>query len=236
MRLLLAVIATILVGTCWAAGNPPATQSASLRGEVLEVRDVDPYTYLRLKTTEGEIWAAVNKAPVKKGAVVTIENPAVMTNFESKTLKKTFDKIVFGNLAGADTGAVAAPKGGDLSQIHQGVAKAPDVGDIKVPKATGADARTVAEIVAKKAELKDKPVVVRGKVVKFTPDVMGKNWIHLRDGSGSAADSTNDILVTSKDQTQVGDVVLARGIVRTNVDLGSGYSYKVLVEEATLRK
>ena len=117
-----------------------------------------------------------------------------------------------------------------------GAAKAADVGNVKVPKATGPDARTVAEIVAKGADLKDKPVVVRGKVVKYTPDVMGKNWIHLRDGSGSAADSTNDVLVTTKDETKIGDVVLARGTVRTDVNLGSGYSYKVLVEEATLQK
>jgi hypothetical protein len=110
------------------------------------------------------------------------------------------------------------------------------VGDVKVPKATGPDARTVAEIVTKKAELKDKTIVVRGKVVKFTPEVMGKNWVHLRDGTGSAADNTNDVLVTTKDQAKIGDVVVAKGIVHTDRDLGSGYSYKVLVEEATLQK
>jgi hypothetical protein len=88
----------------------------------------------------------------------------------------------------------------------------------------------------KRTELKNKPVVVRGKVVKYTPDVMGKNWIHLRDGTGSAADSTNDVLVTSKASTKIGDVVVARGTVRTDVDFGSGYSYKVLVDEATLQK
>ena len=88
----------------------------------------------------------------------------------------------------------------------------------------------------KKAELKDKTVVVRGKVVKLTSNVMGKNWVHLRDGSGSAADNTNDILVTTKDQTQVGDVVVAKGIVRTDVNLGSGYAYKVLIDEAALQK
>jgi hypothetical protein len=236
MKLLLAVLASILVGTSWAAGNPPASPGASLTGEVLEVKDVDAYTYLRLRTKDGETWAAVNKSAVKKGAAVTIENPTVMNNFESKTLKKTFDRIVFGTLAGAGAGAGASPRGGDLTQIHKGVAPAADIGDVKVEKATGPEARTVAEIVGKKAELKDKPVLVRGKVVKFTPEVMGKNWIHLRDGTGSAADSTNDILVTTKDQTKVGDVVLAKGVVRTDVDLGSGYSYKVLIEEATLRK
>ena len=88
----------------------------------------------------------------------------------------------------------------------------------------------------KKAELKDKTVTVRGKVVKLTSNVMGKNWVHLRDGSGSAADNTNDILVTTKDETQVGAVVVAKGIVRTDVNLGSGYAYKVLIDEAALQK
>ena len=129
----------------------------------------------------------------------------------------------------------AAPRV-DLGQMHAGVAKAADVGDVKVPKASGPDARTVAEIVEKRTALNNKPVLVRGKVVKYTAGVMGKNWVHLRDGSGSPADNTNDVLVTTLDETKIGDVVVARGIVRTDVDLGSGYFYAVLVDEAKLQK
>jgi hypothetical protein len=77
---------------------------------------------------------------------------------------------------------------------------------------------------------------VRAKVVKFTPAILGKNWIHVRDGTGTQADGTNDVLVTSQAEAKVGDVVLIKGIVRTDVDLGSGYAYKVLVEDATLTK
>ena len=234
MKLFVAVILALLASIGWAAETPPSPQPGSLKGEVLEVQDVDAYTYLRLKTKDGETWAAVNKAPISKGAEVTIENATVMTNFESKTLKKTFDRIVFGTLAGP--GAGATPPKVDMAQMHAGVAKAVDAGNVKVPKATGPDARTVAEIVEKKAALNNKPVIVRGKVVKYTPDVMGKNWVHLRDGSGSSADNTNDVLVTTKDQTKIGDVVIARGTVRIDVDLGSGYFYKVLVDEATLQK
>ena len=84
-----------------------------------------------------------------------------------------------------------------MAAAHAGVAKTADVGDIHVAKASGANARTVAEIVTKGAELKDKPVLVRGKVVKYNPEIMGKNWIHLRDGSGSASDNSNDVLVTT---------------------------------------
>ena len=74
-----------------------------------------------------------------------------------------------------------------------------------------------------------------GKVVKYNAGIMGKNWIHLRDGSGDASKDTNDILVTTQAQAKVGDVVTASGIVRTNKDFGAGYTYKVLIEDAALK-
>ena len=237
MRMFLAVLLLLFAGVALAAPSAPAPAPV-LKGEVLEVKDVDAYTYLRLKTRDGEIWAAVNKAPVKKGAEVTIENVAMMTNFVSKTLNKTFDRIAFGTLAGAGTAtaAGAAPAKGDMAAMHAAVPQPADAVDVKVPKAAGPDARTVAEIIGTKATLKGKTVLVRGKVVKFTADVMGKNWIHLRDGTGSAADKTNDVLVTTADEAKVGDVVTLKGVVRTDRDLGAGYFYKVLVEEAKLQK
>jgi hypothetical protein len=205
-----------------------------VNGKVLEVKDVETYTYLRLMTKDGETWAAVAKAPVQVGAEVTIENVTIMQNFESKTLKRNFDRIVFGSLVSSGTSAAAA--GGDLAVLHAGVTNTLDVGDVKVAKATGPNARTVAEIATRRTELKDKAVVVRGKVVKFTPAVLGMNWIHLRDGSGSASDGTNDVLVTTKDEAKIGDVVSVKGVVHTDRDLGSGYSFKVLIDDATLQK
>ncbi|BCB26745.1 hypothetical protein SKTS_16310 [Sulfurimicrobium lacus] len=211
------------------AGEPPAhspAAAAAVKGEVLEVKEVENYSYLRLKTRDGETWAAVNKTQVRKGSEVTIENVMVMHNFESKSLKKTFPTILFGTLGGA---------GNYVSTAHAGLANPADSADVRVPKASGANARTVAEIMTKSAELKNKPVVVRGKVVKYNPNIMGKNWVHLRDGSGSAADKTNDVLVTTMSQAKAGDIVTAKGIVRTDKDFGSGYSYRVLVEDATLQ-
>ena len=115
-------------------------------------------------------------------------------------------------------------------------APAPTPTPVKVTKAPGPEGRTVAEGVAGKATLKDKTVVVRGQVVKMNAGIMGKNWVHLRDGSGSAADGSHDLLVTTQDKPSVGDVVAARGTVRTDVTLGQGYSYVVMVEDAALKK
>jgi len=231
MKVLLAICLIIAAPFVWATGTPAASV---VKGEVLEVKDVESYTYLRLKTKDGETWAAVRKAAITKGAEVTIENVMVMNNFESKSLKQTFPTILFGNLGGATGSASSAANG--TARPHAGLPAAPDTGvDIHVPKANGANARTVAEITTKAAELKDKPVLVRGKVVKYNAGIMGKNWIHLRDGSGSAANNTNDILVTSANPTKLGEVLTVQGIVHTDKDFGAGYSYKVLIEEATLQ-
>jgi hypothetical protein len=232
MKAFLAICMCFAATFAW-AGESPATAptAAFVKGVVLEVKDVESYTYVRLKTKDGETWAAVDKVPLKLGAEVTIENITVLNNFESKTLKQTFKTIIFGNLAGA-----AGSGGNQMAAAHSGLAKATDTSDIRVPKATGANARTVGEIVTKGTELKDKPVLVRGKVVKYNPGIMGKNWIHLRDGSGSAADNSNDILVTTNDPAKVGDVLTVKGIVRTDKDFGAGYAYKVLIEEATLQQ
>ena len=134
-------------------------------------------------------------------------------------------------------GEVTAPHGAaDLGGIHSGVGTRADVAVAKVAKAEGPTGRTVAEVNADRVKLKDKTVTIRATVVKVNANIMGKNWVHLRDGSGSAADQSNDLLVTSSEEPKVGDVVVAKGTVKTDVDLGSGYAYKVLVENASFQK
>lgn len=225
------LLAVLVLGLSGLACVTPASAAAPTNGEVLEVRDVDMYTYLRLKTAQGETWAAVEKAPVKVGAQVSINNPMVMQNFESKALKKTFDKIVFGSLA--DPGQAAAAKGASPHTDMGAVAAvAPTVA--KLSKATGADARTVAEVLDGSSKLKDKGVTLHAQVVKANLGIMGKNWFHVQDGSGKAG--ANDILITSQDKAAVGDVLTIKGTVRTDVSLGSGYDYAVMVENASLRK
>ncbi len=158
-----------------------------------------------------------------------------MKDFKSKSLKRTFPLIYLGNLAGTASGTSMAGDG--MAAAHSSMAKPPAaVANVKVPKASGANARTVAEILTQSGELKDKPVSVRGKVVKYNEEIMGKNWLHLREGSGAEADKTNDLLVTTKSAARAGDVVIASGVVRLDKDFGSGYSYKVMLEDATLQK
>jgi hypothetical protein len=225
-----------------AQAAPPA---ATLKGKVLERLDAPPYSYLRIKSGQEELWAAVPKADVAKGAEVSVLNAMPMTNFESKTLKKKFEVVFFGTLEGSAEAAPAPggmPPGADTSpggmaQQHAKAAQGPsNVGNVKVAKASGADARTVAEVYAQKGALKEKPVTIRGKVVKFNPGIMGKNWLHLQDGTGKADKQDNDITVTTQDTTSVGETVVVKGTVRVDKDFGAGYAYPVIIEEAKLSK
>ncbi|HLN90603.1 MAG TPA: hypothetical protein VK429_01940 [Patescibacteria group bacterium] len=115
-------------------------------------------------------------------------------------------------------------------------AKAPDASEpIKVEKAKGADACTVSEAYENAGKLDKKTVVVRGKVVKVSNGIMGKNWVHLRDGSGDAGKGTNNLVVTTQDVPNVGAVVTAKGTLHKDKDFGAGYKYRVIVEEATVK-
>ncbi len=225
-----------------AAEAPPVDAAAapaaagSVTGTVLETMNAATYTYVRIKTETGEVWAAVPETKTAVGESITIVNPMTMTNFTSKTLNRTFDSILFGQLGGA---AGAAAPAGDSPMVAMPSMPAADPVDttpINVTKATGADARTVAELWAEKAKLKGGTVTIHGKVVKSTSGVMGKNWLHLRDGTGSAAGPDNDITITTQGTAAVGDVVTVKGTVTTDKDFGAGYSYVVIVEDATVTK
>lgn len=92
---------------------------------------------------------------------------------------------------------------------------------------------TVAECFEKKASLKNKKVTLRGKVVKYNTGIMGKNWIHLRDGSG--VEGKNDIVITTESNTKVNDTIVVTGTLSTDKDIGSGYFFPVIIENASIK-
>ena len=93
---------------------------------------------------------------------------------------------------------------------------------------------TVAAVWKARMALAGKKVTVRGKVMKFNGGILGVNWIHIQDGTGTAADGSNDITVTSEAGAKVGDEITVTGTVAVNKDLGSGYKYDVLIEHASI--
>ncbi len=242
-------------GAPTAAAIGDAAAGQVVRGKIAEKIDVSQYSYLKLATASGEKWTAVPRTDKKVGEEVGVGNVLAMQDYQSPELKRKFDVVYFGTLTGpggeaapmppamggAPGGAPAGAGEGpatpsQMAAQHQAaMAGRPDVKVDKVAKAAGADARTVEEIWAQREKLKGKTVAVRGQVVTFTP-AMGKNFVHLRDGSGDSQKKDNDVTVTTADAVAVGDVVTAKGVVTTDKNLGFGYAYPVMVEDAEIVK
>ena len=208
--------------------SKPAVQQS---GKVLEVLHAGSYTYVHLDTGKEKVWLAGPTSQVKPGERVVFLPVMPMTGFESKALGRTFDLVYFvGSIdrEGAEPAKGAVPPGHPQAAQSTGGAVTAKMDFSKITKPAGG--KTVAEIIQEKKQLSGKKVAVRGKVVKFAAEIMGKNWIHLNDGT--LKEGGEDLTITTKAEAKVGDTVLVRGVVVTDKDLGSGYHYAVIIEDA----
>ncbi|MDA8105147.1 MAG: hypothetical protein M0Z71_07155 [Nitrospiraceae bacterium] len=231
MKSLNAVICAVAVCTFLLSGAVSAIASGELSGKVIETMNSGGYTYALIESSGAKTWVAVPQTKIVKGQKITFKPGMEMENFESKTLKRKFDRIVFsdgvanGKAGKSDAGA--APSKGTIVVPAE---------KVKVEKAAGPNAYTVAGIFSNSKKLNKKVVSVRGKVVKFSSGIMGMNWLHIQDGTGNQKKGTHDLVVTTKETASVGDVVTASGKIAMNKDFGSNYKYKVIMENASLKK
>ena len=221
-----------------AHGTAPAATDAggTVVGPVLETMDASSYTYVRVKGDGGEIWAAAPQFSVKVGDRVRVPLEMPMTNFHSSALGRDFPLIYFvSSIAPADaaapSGAAATPPGGDLHGSIRSPASA-----VTTPMPAPPGGMTIASLWAGRKALAGKAVTIHGVVVKYNPGILGRNWIHLQDGTGKAADGSNDVTVTSSDDVPVklGDVLVVSGTAVVDKNIGDGYQYPVLVENARI--
>ena len=220
----------------------PATNPTVWEGKVLETMNSGGYTYVYIDTGSEKLWAAGPAANVSVGQVVVMDKGMAMPGFNSKSLDRTFETIYFVTyIRDHDDSehAQAAPQGQATSMedmipseggaAHNQVEKAEVSGVAKA-----ANGYTVEEIFTQSTSLSGQPVKVRGQVVKFTPNIMGTNWVHIQDGTGSGA--TGDLTVTTSAVVAAGDMVTVEGPLTVNKDFGAGYKYAAIIENASITK
>ncbi len=202
------------------------TNSDSHQVTIKEILNANQYTYLLVTEGQKEFWIAIPKTDVKVGRTYAYEGGMEMKKFESKDLKRTFDSVFFVEKITDPTATASVPKEEVVkketsTQLSKGITLAKG-------------AISVYDLFTTKEKLAGKTVILTGKVVKFMPEIMNKNWIHLQDGTGY--NGFNDITITTLDKVKVDEIVTLKGKVVLNKDLGSGYKYDVLIEDAVLVK
>ncbi len=226
-------------------------------GTVLETMNAAGYTYIQVDSGTEKEWVAIPETEVAVGDHVSYRPGMAMKDFHSKSLDRTFPSIIFSpGLVGEAQAAAepaAAPAANEsfaaaVAQEQQApggeapAAMAENSGgstgaivpfaEASVEKAPGNNSFTVGELFSRAAELQGQTVRLRGKVMKFSANIMGRNWVHLQDGSGDPMNNTHDLVVTTKETVAKGDVVIMEGTLAADKDFGAGYKYAAIVEEA----
>ena len=193
-------------------------------GVVVDTLDGGGYTYLQIEDAKKKYWIAVEGAKIDKGMEVRFTEELRAKNFESKSLNRVFDEIVFASNLQYRT---SVPESANIALVTELV---------KVSPYQQKDTISVAKALSERIKLNGITIHIRGKVVKVSRGIMERNWIHIQDGTGEG-DEVGRIVFTSKDDTlSVGDIVTAQGVVSVDKNFGSGYVYKMIVENASFKK
>lgn len=209
-------------------------------GTIKKIEEAGKYIYLQIDEEGKEVWLATMpnffRGKLSEGDRVEYTGGDIMSGFKSTTLNRTFDSILFvtriRSLNEASSEVGQTPQN-DPHKTIPGMKKkvsAPAKGEIQ----KAAEGRNIEEIFLEKDHLNNKEVILKGKAMKVSKNILAKTWVTLQDGTGSAPD--NKIIAVTTDDVNIGDILTVRGILKTDVNLGSGYKYKALIDEAKLKK
>jgi hypothetical protein len=229
--LLLAGIILTFISCQSNQSSKPLNQAGSSSHEVVvkEVYQVSGYTYLLVTENGNETWLATTPIEAKVGETYYYDGGFEMNNFKSKELNRTFQSIFF--LEGISSTPIVNSEKASL--VSPGAASAREVKkNLSITPVDGTV--TIAELFSNKASYEGETIKVKAEVTKFSPQIMGTNWIHVQDGTESEGDF--DLTITSKEIVNVGETLIFEGKITLDKDLGYGYFFEVLMEDAKVSK
>lgn len=253
-RVILSFFLLFIITSMFSTDNGAFAQDTS--GVVIESMNSVGYTYLLIDSGAGKTWVAIPESTVAKGEKITYKPGMVMKNFSSNTLNRTFDSIIFSpGLTGetdapshgktADDSFAAAVKSESSKVAAPAPAMEPSGGslgavtpfqEITVTKSSAANGYSVEEIFTQAKKLNGQKISLRGVVTKVSANIMGRNWVHLQDGTGNPMQNTHDIVATTSEQPELNSEITVEGIMAAEKNFGAGYEYAAIIEQAIVIK
>lgn len=203
--------------------------------KVKEVEQVGSYSYLLVKAKGPEYWLAVPSMEATPGDTYHYQGGMLMTDFYSKELDRTFDKVLFlealfSELPLANQNSPLTNQGSQGSQEFSYESMVTiEKSDVNMETVEGTI--TISELFSNPGAYEGKTIRVNGEVTKYNAAIMELNWVHIQDGT--EFEGKFDLTATSIESFEVGTTVTLEGILALNKDFGYGYSYEILLEKAT---
>lgn len=207
--------------------NEQTTMAADVHKVTIEeMLQANAYTYLRVTENGKEDWIAITKrSDFEVGQTIYYKDAMQMNNFHSQDLNRDFESVLFVQTVSAQP-ISDNPMMGSQSP-HSNVKPQADESISIEPVAGGI---TIAQLFDNSSDYEGKQVKIKGKVVKVNNGIMGRNWVHIQDGTGDK--SNYDLTVTTDNKVQIGQIVVVEGYVTLNKDFGSGYKYEIILEDS----
>ena len=192
------------------------------------------YEYLLGEQGEDLKWFAVTSREVNTGDVFYYSEPLVMKDFYSKELDRPFDEVIFLMKVAMDPNDL---KESGMEEEQTTMPGDKPSGKITTDKQdlnieTPKKGISIAQLYENLKQFDGKKVIIKGQVVKFSPEIMNTNWVHIQDGT--LFDSKYDLTITTDQNVNVGDIYTFEGTVVLDKDFGYGYFYEVLIEKAKI--
>ena len=201
---------------------------------VTEVIQTSSYTYLLVNENNFDRWIAVAKMDAKVGDTYYYNGGLEMQNFKSKELDRTFPHLLLVQVISDGKEPMHRQQMQNPTQqkmqnpTKKRIPKQYKVVNLSDYKSLGTV--KLGDLINNPSKYTGKRVTVEGKVVKFNPMIMGRNWIHIVDAAGN-----NDLTITTNADVQIGQNVVFDGVIDTNKDFGGGYKYVIILESAVLK-
>jgi starvation-inducible outer membrane lipoprotein len=201
----------------------------NISGKVLDVIQTTNYTYCQMNVSGQVYWIAISKQNVKQGQTLYFKQGVEMRDFHSQELNRNFSVLYLVQHVSTST---TENSHSDYT-LNQEAPK-PKIVKNKVELTVAKGGISIAELFAHKEKYAGKKVRIKGKVTKYNPEILGKNWVHIQDGT--EYNGHFDLTVTTQEQLSQGMVVVFEGKITLNKDLGSGYFYPVIMENASVKR
>ncbi|MEM1022170.1 MAG: hypothetical protein AAGD10_11005 [Myxococcota bacterium] len=212
MRSWPALLLALATACTKARGTEPPPEGWANNAPTRVERVVDRASVQLLEVEQGpyRTWVQIPKVGARVGDYVLLGQGMARRDVEIPELGKTVREIV----------DIRHARPVDFETAQQAVVAS-------IPEG----ALSVGQAFAELSERADEEVVVYGTVTKVA-GAIGWYWVHLRDSTGDPSASDYDLTVQTKENAPEGRRVVYKGRLRSDVDLGFGYHYDALVEEA----
>jgi hypothetical protein len=191
--------------------------------QVKEVLYTIKYVYLFVTENDEDFWIATQKIEAKIGEIYYYRGGLLKTNFESKEHNRFFDRIfLVSSLVREDHGNQG---GSELAEILSDKSKASTS-----MKTTTDGSISIADLVSNYKKYIGKTVQVSGKCIKLNANIMGKNWVHLQDGTMDEY----DLVITTDAIVHEGESATFKALVSADQNFGAGYQYELILEKGEL--